>query len=76
MTIREQIKALPLPESVIERIITYTTLAQAYNLDLHTSEFLLTQAFDWGTTIEGAEYWFSIFQTIEYHKQNQTKNKI
>ncbi len=75
MTIREQIKALKLPQHVIDRILELTFLARAYDLDLHTSEFMLTQAFKWQQTREQGEYWLEVHKQIEYQKFLEKENE-
>jgi len=75
-TIKEQILELPLPVDLRLRILELTTKAGTYIINIHTSDFRLTQAFDWLQTREGGDYWLQIFYQIEQHEALQKKTQL
>jgi len=68
-TIKDQILRLPVPFGLRMRILELTVKAGSYIVNIHTSEFKLTQAFDWAATMEGGDYWLQIFMQIEQHNE-------
>jgi len=68
MNIKQQIRSLPVSEQVQTRILELVIFAKSYDLENHTSEFLLTQAFDWIKTREGGDYWLNVHIELEQYK--------
>ncbi len=75
-TIKDQILDLVfLPVDLRIRILELTTKEGSYIINIHTTEFKLTQAFDWVKTREGGDFWLNVFMQIEQFKQQQNGNK-
>jgi len=68
MNIKEQIRKLPVDEHIQTRILELVIFAKSYDLENHTSEFNLPQAFDWIHTREGGDYWLSVHIELEQYK--------
>lgn len=64
LNIKQQIKLLPLQESLRTRILELTIFAKSYDLENDYSQFNLPQAFDWVSTREGGDFWVDIYYKI------------
>lgn len=64
LNIKQQIKLLPVAESLRTRILELTILANSYDLENDYAQFNLPQAFDWVSTREGGDYWIDIYYKI------------
>lgn len=64
LNIKQQIKLLPVAESLRTRILELTIFAKTYDLENDYSQFNLPQAFDWVSTREGGDYWIDIYYKI------------
>jgi len=62
--IKQQIKELPLPEGLKNRILELVIFAKSYDLQNDYSKFNLPQAFDWIGTREGGDFWIGIYYKI------------
>lgn len=64
LNIKQQIKLLPVAESLRTRILELTIFAKSYDLENDYSQFNLPQAFDWVSTREGGDFWIDIYYKI------------
>lgn len=64
LNIKQQIKLLPVSESLRTRILELTIFANTYDLENDYSQFNLPQAFDWVGTREGGDYWIDVYYKI------------
>lgn len=64
LNIKQQIKLLPVEDSIRTRILELTIFAKTYDLENDYSQFNLPQAFDWVSTREGGDYWIDIYYKI------------
>lgn len=64
LNIKQQIKLLPVSESLRTRILELTIFAKSYDLENDYSQFNLPQAFDWVSTREGGDFWIDIYYKI------------
>ncbi len=64
LNIKQQIKLLPVSESLRTRILELTILANSYDLENDYSQFNLPQAFDWVSTREGVDFWIDIYYKL------------
>lgn len=64
LNIKQQIKLLPVAESLRTRILELTILANTYDLENDYAQFNLPQAFDWQSTREGGDFWIDIYYKI------------
>lgn len=64
LNIKQQIKLLPLSDSLRTRILELTILANSYDLENDYAQFNLPQAFDWVSTREGGDFWIDIYYKI------------
>jgi hypothetical protein len=64
LNIKQQIKLLPLQESLRTRILELTIFAKSYDLENDYSQFNLPQAFDWVSTREGGDFWVDIYYKL------------
>lgn len=64
LNIKQQIKLLPVAESLRTRILELTIFAKSYDLENDYSQFNLPQAFDWVSTREGGDYWIDIYYKL------------
>lgn len=70
LNIKQQIKLLPVAESLRTRILELTIFAKSYDLENDYSQFNLPQAFDWVSTREGGDFWIDI-----YYKLNKDETR-
>lgn len=68
MNIKQQIRQLPIPESLQTRILELVIFAKSYDLENCHTEFMLTQAFDWTSTREGVDFWLNVHVELEQYK--------
>lgn len=64
LNIKQQIKLLPVAESLRTRILELVIFAKSYDLENDYSQFNLPQAFDWVSTREGGDYWIDIYYKL------------
>ncbi len=64
LNIKQQIKLLPVAESLRTRILELTIFAKSYDLENDYSQFNLPQAFDWVSTREGGHFWIDIYYKL------------
>lgn len=64
LNIKQQIKLLPVEDSIRTRILELTIFAKSYDLENDYSQFNLPQAFDWVSTREGGDYWIDIYYKL------------
>lgn len=63
LNIKQQIKILPVPESVRTRILKLTIAAKVYELNSF-QKFYLQHAFDWRGSWEGGDYWVGVYKKL------------
>jgi hypothetical protein len=70
LNIKQQIKLLPVDDSIRTRILELTLYAGVYQLDSFQT-FYLQHAFDWVGSREGGDYWVDIYEKLNKNETLQ-----
>jgi hypothetical protein len=68
LNIKQQIKLLPLDESLRTRILELTIFSKIYDVENDYSQFNIMYAFSWNDSREGHDFWFDIMNKIHSYE--------
>lgn len=64
LNIKQQIKLLPVEDSIRTRILELVIFSKSYDVENDFTQFNIMHAFSWNQSREGHDYWFDVMNKI------------